>query len=136
MGLSPALWGKEGWRFIHYVAVTYHPSKKEEYLQFFQNLPEILPCPICGSHFKINMENHPPNMENAKTLFNWTVDMHNFVNIQNGKKILNYEQAYNELFPKFVKQNKYQMSDFANGILLSTATAGMLMILVRGFLKK
>jgi hypothetical protein len=136
MGLSPKLWGKEGWRFIHYVAVTYQPSKKEEYLQFFKNLPEILPCPVCGSHFKINMEKYPPNMENAKTLFNWTVDMHNLVNKENGKKILNYEQAYNELFPMLVKENKYQMSDFANGILLSTATAGMLMILVKGLLKK
>ena len=131
MGLSGKIWGKEGWRFIHYVAVTYHPSKKVEYLQFFQNLPEILPCPICGSHFKINMEKHPPKMDNANDLFNWTVDMHNFVNKMNGKKTLTYNEAFNELFKK-----EYKMSDFANGLLLSTATAGLLMILVKGLLKK
>lgn len=138
MGLSPKQWGKEGWRFIHYVAVTYQPSKKEEYLQFFQNLPEILPCPVCGSHFKENMEKHPPKMGNAKELFNWSVDMHNFVNQMNGKKVLSYEEAYDELFTKLDDKkelNGYQMSDFANGILLSTATAGLLMILVKRVIK-
>ena len=131
MGLSPTLWGKEGWRFIHFVAVTYQPSKKEEYLQFFQNLPEILPCPVCGNHFRENMEANPPDMENSKTLFNWTVDMHNYVNILKGKRVYTYERAYNDLF-----QKKYQMSDFSNGLLLSTATAGLLMILMKGIIKK
>ena len=87
MGLSPKLWGREGWRFIHFVAVTYQPSKKEEYLKFFQNLPEILPCPVCGEHFKQNMAELPPRMESNQTLFEWSVDMHNLVNKETGKRI-------------------------------------------------
>jgi hypothetical protein len=137
MGLSPKVWGKEGWRFIHYVAVTYHPSKKEEYLQFFQNLPKILPCPVCGSHFKINMEKHPPKMGNAKELFDWTVDMHNFVNEMNGKKQLTYKQAHDELFKEFKTfKNDYKTSDFTNALLLSTISAGLLIVLVKGLIKK
>ena len=131
MGLSPNVWGKEGWRFIHYVAVTYHPSKKEEYLQFFQNLPEILPCPVCGVHFKLNMEKHPPKMNDAKELFDWTVDMHNFVNQMNGKKQFTYKQAHDELFKK-----EFKTSDFTNALLLSTISAGLLIVLVKGLVKK
>jgi hypothetical protein len=128
MGLSPKLWGKEGWRFIHFVAVTYQPSKKEEYLKFFQNLPEILPCPVCGEHFKENMAKLPPRMESNQTLFEWSVDMHNLVNKENGKKIYTYDQAYKEMFPE---KKGYVVSDFANGILLSTAVLGILVFLTR-----
>ena len=128
MGLSPKLWGKEGWRFIHFVAITYDPSKKEEFLNFFQNLPKILPCPVCGKHFKENMAKLPPRMESNQTLFEWTVDMHNLVNKENGKKIYTYDQAYNDMFPA---KNGYKVSDFANGILLSTAVLGILVFLTR-----
>ena len=128
MGLSPKLWGKEGWRFIHFVAVTYQPSKKEEYLKFFQNLPEILPCPVCGEHFKQNMAKLPPRMDSNQTLFEWSVDMHNLVNKENGKKIYTYDQAYNEMFPE---KKGYVVSDFANGILFSTAVLGILVFLTR-----
>lgn len=129
MGLSPTLWGKEGWRFIHFVAVTYQPSKREEYLNFFQNLPEILPCPICGKHFKENMAKLPPRMDSNKSLFEWSVDMHNLVNKENGKKIYTYAEAYDEMFPE--TKNGYKVSDFANGILLSTAVLGILVFLTR-----
>jgi len=129
MGVSPKLWGKEGWRFIHFVAITYDPSKKEEFLTFFQNLPKILPCPVCGKHFKENMAKMPPRMESNQTLFEWTVDMHNLVNKENGKKIYTYDQAYYEMFPH--AKNGYKVSDFANGILLSTAVLGILVFLTR-----
>jgi hypothetical protein len=129
MGLNPKLWGKEGWRFIHFVAVTYDPSKKEAYLNFFQNLPKILPCPVCGEHFKENMAKMPPRMESNQTVFEWTVDMHNLVNKENGKKIYTYDQAYYEMFPH--AKNGYKVSDFANGILLSTAVLGILVFLTR-----
>ena len=129
MGLSPKLWGKEGWRFIHFVAITYDPSKKEEFFNFFQNLPKILPCPVCGKHFKENMAKMPPRWESNQTLFEWTIDMHNLVNKENGKKIYTYDQAYNEMFPQ--AKNGYKVSDFANGILLSTAVLGILVFLTR-----
>jgi len=133
MGLSAKIWGKDGWRFIHYVAITYVPYKKEEYLKFFNNLPEILPCPICGSHFKENMEKHPPKMGNAKELFNWTVDMHNFVNQMNGKKTISYDEAYKELFKE---KNLIKFSDFTKGLLLSTTTTALLLIFLKQILKK
>ena len=134
MGLSPKLWGREGWRFIHFVAVTYQPSKKEDYLRFFENLPEILPCPICGQHFKENMQKMPPRMGSNKDLFEWSVDMHNLVNKENGKRTFTYDEAYDEMFPE--ENRGYIMSDFTNGILLSTAALGILVFLTSKIYKK
>jgi len=47
MGVSPKHWGREGWKFIHWVALTY-PNKptdkdKKNYLQFFESLQDVLP---------------------------------------------------------------------------------------------
>jgi FAD-linked sulfhydryl oxidase len=104
MGYSPKLWGREGWHFIHYIALNYPPTPTEKekniYLQFFNSLETIIPCPFCGQHFAENMKNNPPRLENNKELFNWTVEMHNLVNKQNGKKELTPEQALKQLNKK------------------------------------
>lgn len=99
MGISPTLWGREAWIFIHYVALSYIPSEENEkkYLVFFESLPNILPCPVCGNHFLENMKKNPPKLNSSKELFRWTVDMHNLVNEKNGKKKISYSAAYNEL---------------------------------------
>jgi hypothetical protein len=109
MGISPLVWGKEGWRFIHYVALAYpdNPTKEDRknYRKFLNSLENVLPCPACAYNFKKKMELHPPNLNSTKEFFQWTVDMHNFVNEENGKKKLSYVQAYNELS----KKNKFDI---------------------------
>ena len=127
MGLSPKYWGRQGWHFIHYVALNYphNPTKqdKENYLAFLHNLPEILPCPICGVHFKENMDSHPPNLNSRIEFFNWTVDMHNFVNQANGKKKLSYQQALEELEknPNYVR----------NALMLSLSVTALVLLSVK-----
>jgi len=124
MGISPNYWGKEGWHFIHYVALNYPDKPTEEdkinYTKFLDSVEHILPCPICGHHFKQNMEKHPPNLDSQMDFFRWTVDMHNFVNKQNGKKQMSYENALYELQknPKYLKQ----------GLLLSFAIISCVLI--------
>lgn len=123
MGISPKMWGRQGWHFIHYVALNY-PDKptqedREVYLQFLNNLENILPCPICGNHFKENMEKHPPNMNSKMEFFNWTVDMHNFVNELHGKKKVTYEKALDELTknPDYIR----------NGVILSMSLLALVL---------
>ena len=134
MGLSPMLWGKEAWRFIHYVALAYEPSEKNkvEYLKFFQDLPNILPCPICGEHFKENMQMHPINLNSKEELFNWTVDMHNFVNLANNKKIYTYDDALKDLNPK----KKYKLEDFSKGAALSLSALTLVMLVTKTIYRK
>jgi hypothetical protein len=101
MGYSSTLWGKEGWHFIHYVALNYpeHPTDedKRKYKLFFELLCVVLPCPFCAVHFEENMAKLPIRLENSKELFEWTIDMHNEVNKDNGKPILSYEEALAEI---------------------------------------
>jgi FAD-linked sulfhydryl oxidase len=124
MGISPLMWGKQGWHFIHYVALNYPDKPTEEdkkvYLDFLNNLENILPCPICGHHFKENMENHPPKMNSKMEFFNWTVDMHNFVNESNGKKKVSYEKALDELTknPNYIR----------NGLALSIGLLALVLL--------
>lgn len=100
MGINAELWGSQAWHFIHSVAITFpaNPTEtdKENYLQFFKSLENVLPCPFCAEHYKENMAKIPPRFDNSKELFEWSVDMHNEVNKANNKPVLTYEEAYNE----------------------------------------
>jgi hypothetical protein len=117
MGISPNLWGSQAWHFIHMVALSYpeNPTEqdKEKYLHFFSSLGNVLPCPICGQSFLEKMKKYPPNFEK---LFEWTVDIHNTVNAENGKAILSYEEAKIQVL-KNTKSDNYLFK----GISLSLA---------------
>lgn len=101
MGYSPQLWGREAWHFIHFVALTYPNNPTEEdkinYGSFVKSLQFVLPCPSCSENYKVKLNDHPPRMDSKREFFEWTVDIHNMVNAQNGKKQLSYEEAIDEL---------------------------------------
>jgi hypothetical protein len=129
MGLSPNIWGKEGWHFIHFIALAYptNPTNedKENYLKFINSLSDVLPCPFCSKHFKENIEQMPPKLENKESFFNWTVDMHNLVNRDNGKREFSYEEAKKELQKKAnstiknIINTEFNANDIAKGVSLS-----------------
>jgi hypothetical protein len=108
MGYNAELWGSEGWHFIHFICLNYPDqpteSEKKEYNQFFELLPKVMPCPPCGFHFEENMANHPIRLDSKKELFEWSIDMHNEVNAMNDKRILSYEEAYNEIWKNTKKR--------------------------------
>jgi hypothetical protein len=66
------------------------PEKAQAYVKFFESLPDILPCAMCGRHLKENLETMPVD---TSDLFRWTVDIHNLVNDQINKPTVSYEQA-------------------------------------------
>jgi len=112
MGISPHFWGKQAWHFIHCVALNYpeNPTDedKDKFKTFFYSLEYILPCPICGYHFKENMNQYPIRLESRAELFNWSVDMHNQVNKINNKIELSYDEAYEQLVKN---SNVYQITE-------------------------
>ncbi len=136
MGVSPKHWGREGWKFIHWVALTYpnHPTQKDKdnYLKFFESLQNVLPCGICAEHFRKNMERNPIRMESNRELFDWTVDMHNIVNKQNGKKTFTYDQAFAEV----TNQNKKISEELLKGIAFSSAVITVITLLSKQYAKK
>ncbi len=101
---GPDIWGPHGWKFIHYITLGYpnNPTEldKQKYYDFFMNLSNVIPCPICGEHFKQNLKITPLDDEALKdslSLISWGVNMHNHVNSRNGKKIYSVNEAITSL---------------------------------------
>jgi len=127
MGLGPDVWGPHGWKFIHFVSLGY-PRKptdddKNNYKNFFYMIPNILPCSICSNHFKENLIKHPLTddiMNDRIKLLNWSIDMHNEVNIINNKPIVDYEQGLNLVINNFnissVEENIRKEGNVTNNI--------------------
>jgi hypothetical protein len=97
---GPNVWGPHGWKFIHYITLGYpnNPTEKdkERYYNFFHALKFVIPCSICGAHFRENLEKNPINDEvlsSKEKLINWGIQMHNLVNKKNGKKVYTYEEG-------------------------------------------
>jgi len=89
------LWGSFAWRFLHAISFTY-PSNptdkdKETYKAFFELLPEVLPCKICGHHFKHFLTNNPIQLNNQAELSRWVYEAHSNVNKMQNKPNPSYE---------------------------------------------
>lgn len=101
MGFVPKHWGPHVWSTIHILAMgapEHIPDDtKIYYAQFFNNLPHLLPCAVCGEHLAQNLETMPvePHLQGRESLFAWTVDLHNVVNKQTGKADVSYDDAFN-----------------------------------------
>lgn len=102
--IEPNLWGPSAWKFIHYTALAYpmEPTdkQKKEYFTFFHNLQNTLPCKKCSQNYMLNLQEIPLEnaLDNNDSLFKWTIDMHNEVNKELGKKIYSYEEIYREFY--------------------------------------
>ena len=97
---GPDIWGPHGWKFIHYITLGYpnNPTKKDKqkYYDFFTSLSNVIPCPVCGEHFKQHLEITPlddNSLKDKRALMAWAVDMHNHVNSRNNKKIYSVDDA-------------------------------------------
>lgn len=112
MGLGPDIWGPHGWKFLHFVTLGYpkNPTNEDKinYKTYLMLISSILPCSICSSHYAKNLKKYPITdeiLEDNMKLFNWSVDMHNEVNILNGKKTIDYDTALNLLISNFKNEN-------------------------------
>jgi hypothetical protein len=127
MGYNPSTWGRQAWHFIHMVALSYPPKEalneevKEKYYKFFESLGYTLPCPYCSQHFREKFQKNPPPMESREELFEWTVDIHNSVNRDNGKRELTYQEAKRQIFKNAEnKSNDYMIYGVAVSVSLIT----------------
>jgi len=97
---GPNLWGPYGWNFLHFVTLGYpiNPSNedKKNYKIFFESLKNILPCPKCAKHYEENLKVLPLTddiLDDKEKFIKWLIDMHNRVNVSNGKPEMEYTEA-------------------------------------------
>lgn len=112
MAITPEIWGPHGWKFMHYVALAYPvkptSDQKTQYKTFFESIQNILPCGLCSHNYKKHLKELPIDdsvLESNITLLKWTIDMHNKVNVENGKREYNSEEVVNLLINNFGATN-------------------------------
>ena len=97
---NPEIWGSSGWIFLHSIALQYpmSPTKddKENYKNFFYSLGNVLPCCSCQQHYQEYLKKHDKTFQNAfthrKSLFQWTLRFHNYVNKKLNKPKYNIQK--------------------------------------------
>jgi hypothetical protein len=106
--MNPKIWGKYVWVSIHVIALGYPDKPSEEdkkhYKEYFMNLWKVLPCYKCSLNYLRHLKELP--IDNAlidnTTLFKWTVDLHNIVNKETGKRQVPLEEAL-EMYTKLAQ---------------------------------
>ena len=101
-------WGPNAWSFIHYVALGYptNPTDndKENYKTFYYSLQNTLPCQKCAANYQRHLKDIPIDsaLEGPQELFKWTIDIHNEVNKELGKR----KYSYQEVSDKYIKKEE------------------------------
>jgi hypothetical protein len=94
--MNPSEFGPHYWFVIHTTAINANtPEKREAFKMLIYSLAYCFLCDICGKHLKENLSNINIDdyMTCQKSIFEFSVDLHNIVNKQLGKPILSMQQA-------------------------------------------
>ena len=104
---DPQYVGPGVWLVIHQQALlATTPEQQEHFLQLMDELCDKFPCPKCRGHCLQYLEQYPPEdycqvtvevkgEERPLGLFLWSWNFHNAVNSRLGKRLLDWETAYN-----------------------------------------
>jgi hypothetical protein len=99
--MSLGKWGPYFWGSLHLAclstSVELSEQDKEAVRTFVDSLTKILPCPMCRVHFAEVLAKIPiePALQSGPDLFNWSVAVHNEVNLSIGKPVYTVEEAFN-----------------------------------------
>ncbi|KAL7677803.1 hypothetical protein ACOME3_004036 [Neoechinorhynchus agilis] len=89
--------GRATWSLLHTMASTFpeKPTALEQTsaLQFIDALVRFYPCEECRLHWKKEVEMHPPDASNRKTLSLWLCEQHNAVNQRLGKDLFDCKRV-------------------------------------------
>lgn len=98
--INPEYWGKSGWIFLNSIGLTYKPEYKNNYKQFFTQLPWILPCDTCGINLKKNIYSIDEALESKENLLRWLLKIRNDIYVDNKTpwKQKNFNETFNEIF--------------------------------------
>lgn len=141
------IFGPKLWATMHFVSLGYpkNPSEndKKNYRAFYENIVNVIPCDECSKHLRDNLKkvDIQPFLESRKLLFEWTVKLHNTVNIMLGKPEWSLTYAYN-YYNNYSNLNE-SMKCFTNKNVISIILIILLIIVllyktdyVRNILKK
>lgn len=109
----PVVWGPAFWDVIHLVAFVHPPNpsqaERSSVEAFYRSVGGVLPCPGCAAHFAVWQTAHPVQKYSGtrQMLLQWTVDLHNEVNVRNGKNVVGIRQVEKNLRLKFFERQEW-----------------------------
>ena len=85
MGIKPEKFGPYFWGALHLACLgAENPDKVREFIALY---PYVLPCIGCRNHFaQVLIDNPIPDTDDKMELFDWSVLVHNIVNVRIGSK--------------------------------------------------
>jgi hypothetical protein len=90
--IDPKVWGPHLWATIHTLALRADSDHEiGPYLEFVNSLFFLLPCDTCRQDFIQWYKNHGDPFEGQA--FEWSVDLHNYVNRKLAKKTMTLEES-------------------------------------------
>lgn len=99
--MKPDIWGRHMWFSIHFIALDFpeDPSTEDvrHFKSFYENLHHVIPCYKCSVNYIKHMNERPlelSDLKTTKTLFKWTVDIHNIVNKELNKSQMSFDDAW------------------------------------------
>jgi hypothetical protein len=99
--MKPEIWGSQLWHSIHYIALGFpadpSPEDVRHFKNFFENLHQVIPCYKCSINYVKHLNERPleiSDLKDNKTLFKWTVDIHNIVNKSLNKHHMSHDAAW------------------------------------------
>ena len=124
--MNQNIWGPHMWFSLHTITFDYpiNPSEfsKENMNKFLIALQHVIPCSVCQKNYKRHLREKPPNkyLNNRSEFVYWMIDLHNIVNAETGKKIVDYDTVlnrYEKIYQKKIELNninKYQKQSYWN----------------------
>ena len=99
--MKPEIWGRHLWFSLHFISLDFpeEPSTEDvrHFKSFYENLHQVIPCYKCSVNYIKHLNERPlelSDLKNNKTLFKWTVDIHNIVNKELNKSPMSFEDAW------------------------------------------
>ncbi len=102
--MNPKVWGPPVWTTLHLVALGYPEAPdaptRDAYRAFYAAVGPVLPCATCADHYAEHLAALPMDdalARGGRALFDWTVALHNRVNVQTGKRELTADEVLTDL---------------------------------------
>lgn len=99
MSTPPETWGPPLWRRFHAFAVQYDPRvvPLNDAMQWYNNFANAIPCHSCQEKYRAILQSTyrltEDVLRSSETLFEWTVTVHNTVNMFLHKPLISLEEA-------------------------------------------
>ena len=100
-------WGPRTWDFLNVIAFKFPDNSSQEdrenYMNFFDSLANVLPCGTCREHYKEWISDNKAVFNTRQDAINWVVELHNNVNSLTDKRQYTPEELEEEMLKVHVE---------------------------------